>query len=465
LKTLLNLANIFKTSLITSAMAIVIYACTSKSQIDPDPNIQLNAQKASFDLIQEQIIAPNCATIGCHLSTTDNSFKQHGLVLEKSVAFKNMLGIIPKNENAKADGFKLVTAFKAAESLFFHKLNWNSDHHNAKNYGNPMPLGGKALFVGQIEFIRRWIEAGAPEKGNVVDVKLLEDKTESLVDNTTFTSLPAPKIGEGYQLKVDKFLIQPNFEREVFVRKPIGNKEDIYVNRFIFKSRPNSHHMVVYDFRDKTLLPPLDDMRDLRNPDNTLNILTAFSASNHIFLGGGTDAQQEYTFPEGTALLLPANATVDLNPHYFNKTNDVKYGENYVNFFTTDKANVKNVVRMLDYANQSISIEPNTRKTFTKSWNFAAKSNVVMLTSHTHKLGEKFLIKIKGGPRDGTIVYENTDWEHPLILNFKTPLIIEKGEGLTSEVTYFNNTSKKVSFGLTSDDEMNIIFGYYYEIK
>ena len=31
-----------------------------------------------------------------------------------------------------------------------------------------------------------------------------------------------------------------------------------------------------------------------------------------------------------------------------------------------------------------------------------------------------------------------------------------------SEVTYFNNSAKAVSFGLTSEDEMNIIFGYYY---
>jgi hypothetical protein len=29
-------------------------------------------------------------------------------------------------------------------------------------------------------------------------------------------------------------------------------------------------------------------------------------------------------------------------------------------------------------------------------------------------------------------------------------------------VTYNNTTNKIVNFGLTSEDEMNIIFGYYY---
>ncbi|MEY3855295.1 MAG: hypothetical protein RIS68_1309, partial [Bacteroidota bacterium] len=40
----------------------------------------------------------------------------------------------------------------------------------------------------------------------------------------------------------------------------------------------------------------------------------------------------------------------------------------------------------------------------------------------------------------------------------------KKGEGLTSVVTYVNNTTKNLSFGLTSEDEMDIIFGYYYSL-
>lgn len=86
-----------------------------------------------------------------------------------------------------------------------------------------------------------------------------------------------------------------------------------------------------------------------------------------------------------------------------------------------------------------------------------------MLTSHNHKLGEKFVIRIKGGPRDGQVVYESTDWEHPLIKNFTPPLALAKGEGLTSEINYYNTTNQTVRSGLTSEDEMGIIFGYYYE--
>ena len=85
-----------------------------------------------------------------------------------------------------------------------------------------------------------------------------------------------------------------------------------------------------------------------------------------------------------------------------------------------------------------------------------------MLTSHFHKMGESFVIKILGGARNGETVYENTDWQHPLVINYATPIQLNAGEGLTSVVTYNNTSNKTVSFGLTSEDEMNIIFGYYY---
>ena len=99
---------------------------------------------------------------------------------------------------------------------------------------------------------------------------------------------------------------------------------------------------------------------------------------------------------------------------------------------------------------------------FSTDFTFSKAVTVITLTSHFHKLGQKFQIKILGGARNGEIVYENTDCEHPLVINFTTPIQLKAGEGLTSVVTYNNTTTKTVNFGLTSEDEMNIIFGYYY---
>ena len=85
-----------------------------------------------------------------------------------------------------------------------------------------------------------------------------------------------------------------------------------------------------------------------------------------------------------------------------------------------------------------------------------------MLTSHMHYHGEKFVIQISGGPRNGEVVYDSRDWAHPAMLTLDQPLVLEVGQGLTSVVTYNNTTGVIVTFGLTSEDEMGIIFGYAY---
>jgi len=453
-------------------LTLSLFAC-SKSAVDVPLNpISQAATINSFDLLQDKLLSPSCATSGCHLSIQDVSYAQHGLVLTKGLAYGNLIGTTPKNSVAVANKLQRVKKFSSAESLLFHKLNWDLSHHAAANYGAPMPLGGKPVSKGQLDFVQKWIEAGAPDKGEVVDAKLLDDTTPSFTEPSNFSALDSPaKEGKsGFQLKVDRFIVPPNFEREIFVRRPLNNTEPVYISRIKLKSRTNSHHLVLYDFRSKLLLPAMDEMRDLRNLDNSLNISTFLQMSNHVFLGGGSDPNSDYSFPEGTALRLPANSSVDLNPHYFNKTKENLFGENYVNLYTVPASQVKNVVSMIDFNNSSFTLPPNQTTVITKDfYNFdgfvkgSGKSIVIVsLTSHTHERGKLFQIKIKGGTRDGEIIYEDNDWAHPKVINYAKPIVLKEGEGLTSVVTYVNNTNKPLGFGFTSDDEMNIIFGYYY---
>ena len=448
----------------TSGFVLLLGAC-QRQAADPIMPVISGTSTDSFVLMQDRIMTPTCATAGCHASEADAAFKQHGLVLAKGLAFANLVNMAPKNALSLADGHKRVKPFASLESLLFHKINPDASHHAGKVYGNTMPLGNTPLTVGQIEFVRRWIEGGALPTTSYVDPTLLDDKTPSSVAASAFVAPDVPAKGTGFQLKIESFDVAPNFERELFTRRAVGNTEDIYVNRFTVNMRPGSHHFLAYDFDNKSLAPPMNAIRDLRNPDGTLNLLTALQMSNHIYLAGSQSATNDYSFPEGAALLIPANATVDLNVHYVNKTTGVTKGEAYLNFYTTSKSTVTKVVKTLNMSNTSLSIPAGGRKTFSKTFLVAKDMQVLTLTSHMHKLGEKFVIKIKGGARDGEVVYTATDWEHPDIINFKTPIVLAKGEGLTSEITYNNTTARTVSFGLSSEDEMGIIFGYYYEIN
>ncbi|MFM1857494.1 MAG: hypothetical protein RLZ05_554 [Bacteroidota bacterium] len=415
--------------------------------------------RPDFEIIQDEILTPNCANSGCHSSVGDASYSQHKLLLSIGNSYDALINKAPQNATAIANGWLLVKPSEVDKSLLYHKITCETGHHSG-NIGATMPLGGKVLSRGQVEFIKRWIIAGASKTSAAVDDAILKDSSACQVN---IEPLTPPAAGAGFQLTIEPFEIPKNFEREVFIRKNTPNSDTVFVNRIQLRGGSNSHHFVAYSFRNELLLPAQNVLRDLRDPvTGVLNQTTLLEMQNHIFLGGGTDVNTDVTLPAGTAIRIKPNMPIDLNAHYFNLTNLILQGRNYANFYTIPRTSVQNEVKMLDLNNLDIYIPPYTRRTFTKNFTFSTTTRVVLLTSHFHKLGEKFVIKIFGGARNGEIIYTNTDWEHPLVKSFTTPIVLQPGEGLTSEVTYYNSSSVAVAFGLTSQDEMNIIFGYYY---
>ena len=425
-------------------LSVIIGSCNKKGQVAAN----------TWTIIQENILNRGCATSGCHASASDVNYSQHNLVLSADAAYDNLVNKPAKNPAANAAGLLRVKPGDPLNSLLYHKIDCQHSH-----YGASMPLGGPNLTLGQIEFIKQWIINGAPKTGSVVDETVLDNK---VVCEQPFAAIQAPAPAEGFQLSIDPFTVSPNTEREVFVSRITPNTSTVYVNKITMQGRPNSHHFVLYGFQNNASLPPVNTVRDLYYADGSLNPTTFFQMQNHIFLAGGTDVNSTYTFPAGVALKIPDATPLDLNAHYFNKQTTSLTGENYINMYTVPQASVIKEAQTLNFVNYTFSIPPFTRKTDTANFTFSKAVTVITLTSHFHKTGEKFQIKIFGGIRNGELVYENTDWAHPLVLNLATPIQLKAGEGLTSVVTYNNTTSTTKTFGFTSEDEMNIIFGYYY---
>lgn len=445
----------FVTATILMALILVSFSMESCTKNTDEAMDGGPIAKDSWAIIQDNILTLSCATSGCHGSTTDATYVQHNLLLNSTNAYESLINIPAKNMAAKAAGLVRVKPGDHVNSLFFQKI----DCQIPSKYGASMPLGGTNLTSGQLEFIKQWIMKGAPKKGSVVDESILTNNT---VCSQVFVPMQAPAAADGFQLAINPFTVSPNTEREVFVNRISPNTSTVYVNKITMQGRPNSHHFVLYGFKSTTLLPPVNSLRDLYNVDGSVNITTFAQMQNHVFLGGGTDVNTTYTFPPGVALKVPPATALDLNAHYFNKQNANLIGENYINLYTVSPSTVLKEAQSINFANYNFSIPANSRKTITTDFTFNKEVTVITLTSHFHKLGEKFQIKILGGPRNGEVVYENTDWEHPIVINLAKPIQLKAGEGLTSVVTYNNTTNKTVNFGLTSEDEMNIIFGYYY---
>jgi len=123
---------------------------------------------------------------------------------------------------------------------------------------------------------------------------------------------------------------------------------------------------------------------------------------------------------------------------------------------------VSKVARALNLANFDITVPAGRDTTIIHTFTFSQTRNVFMVTSHMHKHGARFVVKIAGGPRNGEVIYTTDDWQHPPAVSFATPIVLNAGEGLTSEVTYRGDATRTIRFGLTSEDEMGIIAGYWY---
>ena len=413
---------------------------------------------ASFAQIQTTILTPSCATANCHVGAAAPA----GLALTADVAYDNLVGVKPINPNALADGFRRVMIGKPDSSLLYHKLVFPPGHHS-RDYGNPMPTGSAGLSNGQLEFVRQWIAAGAPRTGVVASATLLADKV--LQTTQPFQPLVAPAAGTGFQLKVDQFDVAAYFERELFNYRKVGNTSDIYVSRIETSMRPFSHHFVLYTFDPRTpaaVIPSADVVRDIRKPDGTMDFATMIAMGYHVFLGGSMQPRSDYAFPAGTALRIPANASIDLNVHYANKTSSKVSGEAYVNLYTVPAAQVTHVLSTLNLQNTGLVLPAGQVTVAQKDFTFNAQTTVTGLTSHMHARGTKFQIYVLRGSATPELVYENTDWEHPQLVNYARPIVLDPGDRLRSVVTYNNTTGRQLTFGLTSEDEMDIIFGYFY---
>ena len=414
----------------------------------------------SYARIQREILDVSC--ISCHRAGDANA-KQSGLVLTADSSFLKLVGVASTQTSARADGMVRVRAFKADSSLLYHKLAWIPGHHG-RDYGQLMPMGTvQGVTAGQLEYVRRWIEAGAPRTGHVVDSLVLRDNR---VQAATFTPLPPPTVG--VQLRVDSFAVTPSTERELFVYRNVANATDLYVTRIESRMCPGSHHLLLYTFDDsKTTFPcnarPVPDVpRDIRNNDGSYNIINMLPMACHIYFAGAMTPDFDYRFPPGVALRLSANARLDFNVHYVNRSPAALAGQAFANLHTVERSQVQTIAKTLNYANETIVLPPNQRTTISRAFTVSVRTTVLGLTSHMHARGEKFEIRLRRANGAEQTVYTNTDWEHPAFTNFASPLVLEPGDALVSVVTWNNTTSNTLRFGLASTDEMDIIFGYWY---
>jgi hypothetical protein len=425
----------------------------------------LAQELSTWQTIQQKIFDGNCTS--CHSAGTYFA-RQSGLVLTSDVAYGQLVNVAPANAAAKGDGLLRVGA-KGLESLYksflWEKINAPDQEHFYRDhpqYGSLMPLGAPPLTNGELEFIRRWIVAGAPQNGVVADGALLQDTTR--FQPPAFAPLPKPV--NGIQLHLGPFEVAPNYERELFSYVLLNNTQDIFIDRGEIVMRPGSHHFLLATFQENTpsyIMPPPNVIRDIRDANGNYIYQNLLPMQYHKFFAGTQWPLLNYHFPPGVALRLPANTGLDMNSHYANRSSTIIKGEVYANLHFAEPAKIKHVAEVLQLSNFDINLPPQKVTTLSKTFTFSERTHIFQLVSHAHEHMTEFKVEVAGGPRNGEVVYIAYDWEHPPILKIDPPLVLEPGQGLKLMVTYNNWTNRTLNFGLLSQDEMMILFGYFYK--
>ncbi|MBC8346794.1 MAG: hypothetical protein ISR82_04980 [Candidatus Marinimicrobia bacterium] len=420
----------------------------------------------TWNVIQEEILTPQC--VNCHMQGTTIA-KQSGLILSEGASYSALVGALPKNLAAKNDNLVIVSnegGLKGlGKSFLWEKINAHDREHylgDHPDYGQMMPPGENFLTDGQLQFIRSWIEAGAPELGIVSDEKLLLDSNR--YEPPSFQPLAPPETG--FQLHLGPFEVPPNYEREFFHYTDTKLSEDVFVNRIQIEMRPGSHHFILYSFEPDTKsgrLPAFGVDRELRDPDGAIHTPTLMTMLNHQFFGGTQWPRMDYKLPPGVAMRLPSQFGLDQNVHYVNRSDSIIVGEVYSNIYTVERTKVNHVAELFAMSSVDFSLPPKKVTTITRTFYMNKNVKIGQIFSHAHELMTEFVVKISGGSRDGEVVYWTDDWQHPPILEYDPLIELNSGEGLMLTATYDNSTDQTVKFGFLSTDEMMILFGWFFE--
>ena len=94
---------------------------------------------------------------------------------------------------------------------------------------------------------------------------------------------------------------------------------------------------------------------------------------------------------------------------------------------------------------------------------------IVQLQGHMHKRGVRFTARRP----DGSLIFENEDWAHPVWWPLDPPLALAPGDAIDYDCLHDNGVTREVRrdasgaptdlmFGLTTDDEMCTLTAIYY---
>jgi hypothetical protein len=434
-----------------------------------------------------QIFQTNCTFSSCH----DDEGPAFGLNLKGTgpgammEVYDNIVGVTPNNSTAEGKNNKIIMPGDPSRSFMFRKIQHGLDASLTLDPGEnePMPLFGSPLSDKKIELVRQWILHGAPATGTVIDTNLIAQYYDNNGVQSVSNPPAMPDPSEGFQIHLGPFFVPPGQEKEVFIKHNLFLQDNIEVTAIETHMGLQSHHFILNRFlaEEETLCGV---SVGAEGPDAFPDGFRGVDDPSHFSALFQVGAQQtgRLELPYKTAFAWDAGTIIDLNSHYINaNATQVLSADVYINVYYQEDGIAVQDMQALMVPNTSINL-PSTGETITLTQNlplflcFPSGMFLYALNSHTHKLGIDYDIYKSDAAGQNVehlfdascfqdavpgCVDEFYDYQHPPERQFPSYYPLTGGDWLKHEAKYVNNTGQNVGWGLTSNDEMMIMFMFY----
>ncbi len=430
-----------------------------------------------------------CQNQTCHSASSAETLKFDGTESDVYSAIYKVLSMYPSSvarheELVKqGDPYNSFLLRKIAGAGFDTDLAIDSSSEGALM----LDTAGNPLTNKEIEFMRQWIMFGAKQNytGNEAqpDWQLVSD----YYDNPAMPFLPKPikpAAGTGIQLRMGPvFLpVSGNVEQEWILQHEVNFPYLPQITGIDGFMNQQSHHFLLFQFPDSSAAADRGNGDFEMKAVNLSTFTTSFDGNKN--LTGAWQDDAEIRLPQGTALFWNQKCYLDFNYHTknYNATSvlpcdfymNIYYEPRNANTIEMKSGLVNNAGLFLPQGNQSRDYDDPDNNSNAKEVRY-----FWMASSHAHKYATDFDIYIRDttgaiGDKiyEGFYDYKNQfdrgyfDWEHPAIEYWPDLLPVPYGKhnghksGLVARTTW-NVGQPIVTFGLTTNDEMQLFYYMY----
>lgn len=270
------------------------------------------------------------------------------------------------------------------------------------------------------------------------------------------------KPARGFQMRMESFTVSPSGDREGCEHMVTPNRHPMDVAAFELKTTPGTHHFVVWDYlgQDQN---PADFWSGIEYSTACVGLGPQDGSVTTANLFGMLSGHVHFRFPKGVAVRLQPQANVYANLHYHNYGATPVNTDAVFNFIRARKGSVKHHAQAFTVGTIQIDIPANGSASVTGDWHAPTDLNLVAVSTHQHRRGTDVLVHmIDAAGNDMGKVVDSPNWEHPSVRWFQQAMRLQAGEGFRFTCSWQNPDDHPVRFGVTSEDEMCFVTGYFY---